>query len=84
MCLRRARCLPEQPERRSEVADLTTRYKRDERRGVQARIPNEIAQNLPDEGEFLWSGTDDGVLQAELVRIERRALKIRAPEPVEE
>lgn len=64
------------------MADLTMRFKRDDRRGVQARIPNEIAQNLPDEGEFLWTVTEDGALQAELVQIQRKALKIAAPKPV--
>jgi hypothetical protein len=62
----------------------TTRFKRDERRGVQARIPNSIAESLPDEGELEWSVNEDGQLVAALVEISRKAVKIKAPaDPVQ-
>ena len=61
----------------------TTRFKKDERRGLQARVPNAIAESLPDEGEFEWSVSEDGALVAALVEISRKAVKIKAPaEPV--
>jgi hypothetical protein len=61
------------------AADTTTRIKKDERRGLQARVPNAIADQLPDEGEFAWSVNADGALVAELVEITRKPIKIKAP-----
>jgi hypothetical protein len=58
-------------------ADLTTRFKKDERRGLQARIPNAIAEGMPDEGELAWSVNDDGALVATLVEIARKPLKVK-------
>jgi hypothetical protein len=61
------------------AGETTTRFKRDERRGLQARVPNAIADQLPDEGEFAWSVNADGALVAELVEITRKPIKIKAP-----
>jgi hypothetical protein len=57
--------------------DNTTRFKKDERRGLQARVPNVIAEGLPDEGEFEWSVTEDGALLATLTEISRKPIKIK-------
>lgn len=64
-------------------ADNTTRFKKDERRGLQARVPNAIAANLPDEGEFEWSVSEDGALMATLTEISRKPIKIKAPAATE-
>jgi hypothetical protein len=60
-------------------AENTTRFRKDERRGLQARVPNAIADQLPDEGEFAWSVNENGALVAELVEITRKPIKIKAP-----
>jgi hypothetical protein len=60
-------------------ADNTTRFKKDERRGLQTRVPNAIAANLPDEGEFEWSVNDDGALVATLTGLSRKPIKIKQP-----
>ena len=59
--------------------DLTTRFRKDERRGLQARVPNEIADALPDEGEFLWTVNEEGALVATLVEISRKRIKVKQP-----
>jgi hypothetical protein len=59
--------------------NTTTRFRRDERRGLHARVPNAIAENLPDEGEFEWSVNDDGALVATLTEISRKPIKLKAP-----
>jgi hypothetical protein len=60
-------------------AENTTRFRKDERRGLQARVPNAIADGLPDEGELEWSVSEDGALVATLVEISRKPIKIKAP-----
>jgi hypothetical protein len=60
-------------------ADTTTRFKKDDRRGLQARVPNAIAEQLPDEGEFAWSVNEEGALVAELAEISRKPIKIKQP-----
>jgi hypothetical protein len=60
-------------------AENTTRFRKDERRGLQARVPNAIAEQLPDEGELAWSVSEDGALVATLVEISRKQIKIKAP-----
>jgi hypothetical protein len=60
-------------------AENTTRFRKDERRGLQARVPNAIADSLPDEGELEWSVSEDGALVATLVEISRKPIKIKAP-----
>lgn len=61
------------------MADLVTRFKKDERRGLQARVPNAIAEQLPPEGELEWSVSEDGALVATLVEITRKPLKVKQP-----
>jgi hypothetical protein len=61
------------------MADNVTRFRKDERRGLQARVPNAIADAMPDEGELEWSVNDDGALVATLVEISRKPLKLKQP-----
>jgi hypothetical protein len=65
------------------AGETTTRFRKDERRGLQARVPNAIAEQLPDEGELSWSVNADGALVAELVEISRKPIKIKVPVAVE-
>ena len=58
------------------MADNVTRFRKDERRGLQARVPNAIADDMPDEGELEWSVNEDGALVATLVEISRKPLKL--------
>ena len=56
------------------MADKTTsKFRRDERRGVLTRIPSAIAEVLPEEGELEWE--IDGEQDALVVRVVETARK---------
>jgi hypothetical protein len=56
-----------------------SRFRRDERRGVMTRIPADVAQALPEEGELEWTiDPEENAIRVQVVETTRRAVKLKA------